>query len=268
VAIVGTLLADRYRVVRPIARGAVATVYLAFDRFGTPYALKVFPKGMDARAEREWRVGKALHHENINPVLERFVVAEHPAVLLAYAPGERLSDWRLAHPRRPFLPVFRQLLEALAHMHHEGLVHRDVKPENLVVSESGTARLIDFDLSGPQNEKLARLRLGTLAYLSPEETRGAPPTPASDVYSAGIVLYWGLFGELPFVGSPREVIEAHQSRLPTPPPGAAVSPALWNYLMKLLAKDPRSRYPDALAALNDLPPEGEASGGRPRADGA
>ncbi len=267
-AIVGTLLAGGYRVVRPIARGAVATVYLAFDRFGTPYALKVFPKGMEARAEREWRVGRALEHENVNPVLERFVVADHPAVLLAYAPGERLSDWRLARPGRPFLPVFRQLLEALGHMHRQGLVHRDVKPENLVVSESGTARLIDFDLSGPQQEPLARVRLGTLAYLSPEETRGAAPSPASDVYSAGVVLYWGLFGELPFVGSPREVVLAHRNLPPRPPEGQAVSPALWRYLERLLAKDPGDRYPDAIAALKDLPPAGDLPGGRRLENGA
>ena len=254
-AIVGALLANRYRVVRPIARGAIATVYLAFDRFGTPYALKVFPKGRDARAIREWRVGRSLNHPNINPVLERFAIEDHPALLLAYAPGERLSDWRLAFPRRPFLPVFRQLLEALAHMHHRGLVHRDVKPENVVVSKSGNARLIDFDLSGPEDERLARVRLGTLAYLSPEETYGAPPTPASDVYSAGILLYWGLFGELPFVGSPMEVLRAHREEPPRPPRGATLPHRLWAYLERLLAKDPKARYANALEALKDLPSE-------------
>ncbi len=258
---VGATLPGGYRVVRPLARGAVATVYLAFDRRGTPYALKVFPKGMDARADREWRVGRGLNHPHVNPVLERLTVAERPAVLLAYAPGARLSDWRLAHPDRPFLPVFRQLLSALAHLHQKGLVHRDVKPENLLVSERGVARLIDFDLSGPKNERLARARLGTLAYLSPEETRGAPPSPASDVYSAGIVLYWGLFGELPFVGSPREVIEAHRHAEVRPPEGAAPPAELWAYLTRLLAKDPKKRYPDARTALKALPPE-ETSGGR------
>jgi len=256
--VVGSWLAGRYRVVRPIARGAVATVYLAFDRFGTPYALKVFPKGMDARADREWRVGKELNHGNVNRVLGRFELAGHPAVLLDYAPGERLSDWRMLHPERPFLPVFRQMLSALEHMHQKGLVHRDVKPENLVVSESGTARLIDFDLSGPTSERLARIRLGTLAYLSPEETRGHPPTPASDVYSAGVVLYWGLFGELPFVGNPKEVVEAHRHLLPKPPEGFEPEPKLWNYLKRLLAKDPSERFPDAGAALKALPSE-EAS---------
>ncbi|HFB39418.1 MAG TPA: serine/threonine protein kinase [Oceanithermus sp.] len=264
-AIVGTLLQGRYRVVRPIARGAVATVYLAFDRFGTPYALKVFPKGLDARADREWRVGRALDHPNVNPVLERVEVAGHPAVLLAYAPGERLSDWKEAYPDAPFLPVFRQLLSALAHLHERGLVHRDVKPENLVISKSGAARLIDFDLSGPASERIARLRLGTLAYFSPEETYGRPPTPASDVYAAGVVLYWGLFGELPFVGPPGEVLRAHREAPPLPPPGEKPPAALWAYLERMLAKRPEERFPNAGEALKALPPEPEAPGAGHRA---
>ncbi len=254
-AIVGALLKGRYRVVRPIARGAVATVYLAFDRFGTPYALKVFPKGLDARADREWRVGRALSHPNVNPVLERMEVAGHPAVLLAYAPGERLSDWRNAYPKAPFLPVFRQLLAALAHLHAQGLVHRDVKPENLVINKSGAARLIDFDLSGPRNERIVRLRLGTLAYLSPEETYGRAPSPASDVYAAGVVLYWGLFGELPFVGPPREVLKAHREAPVPRPPTLDPESTLWAYLERMLAKRPEDRFPDAGSALKALPLE-------------
>ena len=259
-AIVGALLKGRYRVVRPIARGAAATVYLAFDRFGTPYALKVFPEGLVARADREWQVGKRLHHPNVNPVLERVEVAGRPAVLLAYAPGDRLSDWRENHPRTPFLPIFRQLLGALAHLHAQGIVHRDVKPENLVVSKSGTARLIDFDLSGPRQERIGRIRLGTLAYLSPEETHGHPPTPASDVYAAGVLLYWGLFGELPFVGSPEEVLRAHRELPPPRPPSVHPENAFWQYLERLMAKRPEDRFPDAGAALKALPPERLAPG--------
>ncbi len=253
VAIVGAVIEGRYRVIRPIARGAVSTVYLAFDRYGTPYALKVFPAGYHRRAEREWRVGRALSHPNVNRALHYLAVEGRPAVLLAYAPGERLSDWREAHEGADFLPVFRQLLAALAHLHGRGLVHRDVKPENLIVAESGTARLIDFDLSGPVDEPLPRLRLGTLGYLAPEETRGVRPTPASDVYAAGVVLYWGLFGELPFLGSPAEVIRAHRERAPEPPPGVRPDPALWAYLERTLAKDPAARFQNAGEALAALP---------------
>ncbi len=262
VAIVGAVIEGRYRVIRPIARGAVSTVYLAFDRYGTPYALKVFPAGYTARAEREWRIGQRLTHPNVNPVLARLDVEGRPAVLLAYAPGDRLSDWREAHPEADFLPVFRQLLSALAHLHQRGVVHRDVKPENLIVAQSGAARLIDFDLSGPVEERLPRLRLGTLGYLSPEEAGGGTPTPASDVYAAGVVLFWGLFGELPFVGSPAEVVRAHRERMPEPPPGARTDPALWHYLTRILAKAPTERFRDAGEALAALPDKA-GSGGEP-----
>ena len=251
-AIVGAVLLDRYRIIRPIARGSLATVYLCFDRHGTPYALKVFPRGRSDRADREWKIGQQLSHPNVNEVLARLEVEDHPAVLLSYAPGERLSDWRAARPDADFIPVFRQMLLALSHLHQRGIVHRDVKPENLIVAPSGQARLIDFDLSGPVDERLRRLRVGTLGYLSPEETLGEPPTPASDVYSAGVVLYWGIFGELPFVGSPAEVIFAHRKTPPEPPPGSEVHAGLWEYLRKLLAKDPSERYPDAGSALNAL----------------
>ncbi len=142
------------------------------------------------------------------------------------------------------------MLAALAHLHERGFVHRDVKPENLIVDESGTARLIDFDLSGPEDEPTGRLRLGTIAYIAPEQVRGEKVTPASDLYAAGVILYWGLTGELPFVGDPRAVMNHHlHSPLPDSESGDA---ALDAFLKRLVAKDPAARYPSATAALVDF----------------
>ncbi len=258
VGLAGITLEGRYKVIRPIARGALATVYLAFDVHGQPYALKVFPEGYEGRADREWKVGQQLSHPHINPVLARLSVphdgSENPAVLLAFAPGARFSEWRKDHPSK-VLQVFQQLLEALAHMHSRNLVHRDVKPDNLVVDGTGQARLVDFDLSGPTSERFAqRLRLGTIAYLAPEQIRGQPPTPASDVYSAGILLYWALSGELPFVGEPAKVMNAHLREMPppllaAPDTGLQITPGLQNYLNRLISKDLAQRYANALEAL-------------------
>jgi serine/threonine protein kinase len=261
VGLAGITLEGRYKVIRPIARGALATVYLAFDVHGTPYALKVFPKGFEGRADREWKVGKQLKHPRINPVLARLSVPhdgiENPAVLLAYAPGSRLSEWRKDHPNQ-VLGVFRQLLEALAHMHSRNLVHRDVKPDNLMVDGTGEARLVDFDLSGPQSERFShRVRLGTIAYIAPEQIRGQSPTPASDMYSAGILLYWAIMSELPFVGEPVEVMNAHLKL--SPPPLVAASDTglittveLQEYVHRLMAKDVSERYTSAIEALRDF----------------
>lgn len=93
VSLAGKVLLNRYRVVRPLGQGALATVYLAFDRFGTPYALKVFPRGAEARRNREFWVGRQLSHPNLNPVLESLDLEEGPALLLAYAPGEEMGRW-------------------------------------------------------------------------------------------------------------------------------------------------------------------------------
>lgn len=261
VGLAGITLEGRYKVIRPIARGALATVYLAFDVHGTPYALKVFPKGFEGRADREWKVGHQLKHPHINPVLARLSVAydgiEQPAVLLAFAPGTRLSEWRKDNPNK-VLGVFQHLLEALAHMHSRNLVHRDVKPDNLVVDGTGDARLVDFDLSGPQSERFSqKVRLGTIAYIAPEQIRGQSPTPASDMYSAGILLYWALAGELPFVGEPVEVMNAHLNEIPPPLIAApdtslSITAELQSYLNRLISKDVSKRYADAVEALRDL----------------
>lgn len=260
-SLAGATLEGRYKVIRPIARGALATVYLAFDIHGTPYALKVFPSGYEGRADREWKVGQLLQHPRINPVLGRLSVpldgVEQPAVLLGFAPGARLSEWRRDHPTQ-VLSVFEQLLEALAHVHQQGIVHRDVKPDNLVVDGTGEARLVDFDLSGPSNERFSqKVRLGTIGYIAPEQIRGQAPSPASDLYSAGVLLFWLLAGELPYSGEPEEVMEAHL-KAPVPPLEAdeatklSVTPELRAFMERLMAKDPAQRYANAREALEDF----------------
>ncbi|WP_234553705.1 serine/threonine-protein kinase [Thermus caliditerrae] len=253
VSLAGKTLRQRYRVVRPLGQGALATVYLAFDRFGTPYALKLFPKGAEARRNREFWVGQRLAHPNLNPVLESLDLDEGPALLLAYAPGEEMGRWMLRRPgRERALFVFRQLLQALAHMHGKGLVHRDVKPENIIVAGTDEARLVDFDLSGPALEAFKKpLRVGTLPYLAPEQVLGQSPGPEADVYAAGVILYWILAGEHPFVGEPEEVLLGHLRGEVPPIPG--LEAPVEAFLRRLLAKRPEERFPSAEAALEALP---------------
>jgi eukaryotic-like serine/threonine-protein kinase len=260
VNLAGLELEGRYKVVRPIARGALATVYLAYDT-NTPLALKVFPPGFEGRAEREWKVGQVLNHPRINPVLGRLTVPhdqiDHPAVLLAYAPGARLYEWRKQYPTQ-VIAVFKQLLEALAYMHDQGLVHRDIKPDNLVVDSVGDAKLVDFDLSGPASEPFTqKVRLGTIAYIAPEQVRGESPTAAADIYSAGVLLYWCLRGQLPFEGKPKEVLQAHLNEpLPklvvAPETGLKASPVIQFFLERLMHKDPEKRPPNGTVALEEF----------------
>ncbi|APD09386.1 MULTISPECIES: serine/threonine-protein kinase [Thermus] len=253
VSLTGKVLLEKYRVIRLLGQGALASVFLAFDRFGTPYALKVFPKGAEARRDRELWVGQRLSHPNINPVLEALDLEEGPALLLAYAPGEEMGRWMLRRPeRKRALLVFRQLLSALAHMHERGLVHRDVKPENIIVAGTDEARLVDFDLSGPALEAFKKpLRVGTLPYLAPEQVLGQSPGPEADVYAAGVILYWILAGEHPFVGAPEEVLWGHLKGAIPPIPG--LEPEQEAFLGRLLAKQPAKRFPTAKEALEVFP---------------
>jgi serine/threonine protein kinase len=262
VSLPGTTLLGRYRVIKTLGHGATATVYLAVDAEARPKALKVFPKGLEGRAEREWKVGQALRHPHINAVLDKLEVNHqapfpNPALLLSFAPGQWLLDWCEHHPDKVWL-VFGQLLEALAHMHRQGFVHRDIKPENCIVDGGHHLRLIDFDLSGPSGEKFSqRLRVGTTAYLSPEQIRGLSPTPAADVYSFGVCLYWGLAGELPYSGNPSEVMKAHLEQpvptlLPRPETGLSQTPKLQSFLERLMAKDPSQRFMDGGEALEEF----------------
>jgi eukaryotic-like serine/threonine-protein kinase len=260
VGIPGTVLLERYRIVRPFARGGSSVVYLAFDPHGAPYAVKLYPPHLASRADREYLVGHGLNHPHLNPVLERVTVDGQPGVLVPFAPGERLSDFVAHHGPKRFLEAFTQTLEALAYLHAKGLVHRDLKPENLIVAPGLNSalevKLIDYDLSGPTGEVFReRVAPGTVGYISPEAARGLPLTPSADLYSAGVLLYWGITGQLPFDGSPQEVVRDHISR-PVPHPrdlrDDPFDHPLDGIALRLLAKTPNERYANAPSVLEAI----------------
>ncbi len=254
--VIGTRFGDGFQVLREIGRGALARVYLASD--GTQVkAVKLVPPEHGERAERELDIGRDLHHPHLNPVEEGIVLAGSPGVIMPFVPGVRLGRYLAASPGRDaFLDVLQGVLEGLAHLHAMGVVHRDVKPENILVDRAGHARLLDFDLAVRLGDPQPRAVAGTVAYLSPEQSRGEAPTPAADLYGAGILLYWGLTGQVPFTGSVAEVIEAHRSE--EPPPPSSVDPALAPFdglLRDLLAKSASARSAGARevgAALREL----------------
>ncbi|WP_027482045.1 serine/threonine-protein kinase [Deinococcus pimensis] len=199
----GTLVEGRYRLVRPLGHGASSVVYFAVGSDGLPYAVKLFPPHLAARAEREYFNASGLSHPRIGQVFQQVEVQGRPALILSFARGRVLFERYARRPaltfeRKPFLLTIVHLLDALAFIHAHGIVHRDVKPENLIVDGDGSAKLVDFDLSGPADETFGTpLRIGTMAFQSPEAARGEPLSAESDLYGAGVLLYWGLHGELP-----------------------------------------------------------------------
>lgn len=252
--VIGKRTEDGLQILREIGKGALARVYLVSDG-RVAKALKLFPVEHRARAERELEVGHRLDHPHLNPVEAGVEVDGYPGVVMPFVRGERLGRWLGSGVERDaFLRTLRGVLEGLHYLHGLGVVHRDVKPENILVEPSGHAWLVDFDLSvrlGSEHQRPALA--GTVAYLSPEQTRGRPVAPATDLYAVGIILYRGLTGEVPFTGSVAEVIDAHRTGVPRP--ASSLDPSLAPFeplLDRLLAKDLHDRYASAAEVLDAL----------------
>ncbi|HKI57657.1 MAG TPA: serine/threonine-protein kinase [Trueperaceae bacterium] len=252
--VIGTRFGDGLQVLREIGKGAVARVYLVSDG-RLAKAAKLFPPEHRPRAERELAIGRALDHPHLNPVESQVEVGGYPGVLMPFVAGERLGRWLAAGPARAaFLRTMQGVVDGVRYLHDAGVVHRDIKPENILVGRGGHARLVDFDLAVRTGEPKPRATLaGTVAYLSPEQARGEAVTPASDLYALGVILYWGLTGELPFTGTVGEVMAAH--RRDAAPTASRLDPSLARFdplLWRLLAKDPAERYASAADVLEVL----------------
>lgn len=231
-SLAGTRLADRYTLIRPLGQGASSLVYVALGDDGEAYTVKLFAPPLLNHAEREARM--QVRGPHLAEVMTLSEVAGQLAVVLRFTKGTELFGRYRFRPaalreRPAFVQTLSDVLEGLAAMHAGGWLHRDVKAANILVQKSGAATLLDYDLSGPIGETFAApLRIGTAAFQSPEAGRGEVLGPQSDLYSVGVLLYWGLMGELPAEGQPE--------------PGAGPLAELCSRLLEL---DPAKRPSDA-----------------------
>ena len=179
--------------------------------------------------------------------------------------GRTLKD--LVRERGPLPPdvavaVIEQILRALGYAHKRGIVHRDVKPQNVIIDEEGQAKVADFGIARAGDSEMTETGtiIGTVQYLSPEQAQGQPVDRRSDLYSAGVVLYELLTGRVPFDGESAVSIAIKQINERPVPPGAArpgIPPALEAVVMRALEKDPARRFQSAeefIAALRGRPP--------------
>src|SRR5438105_1078305 len=246
-------------------------VYLAEDlRLHRQVALKMLRGGGDEGARlrllREARVASALNHPNIAVIYEIDEVeaegGKRSFIAMEYVPGQTLSEFARGHPLDvpEAVALVRQVAEALAEAHDRGIVHRDVKSSNVMVTESRRVKVLDFGLAqysprtddtastwsrAPEDAASSRGLIGTVAYMSPEQALGRELDPRTDIFSLGVVFYELLTGGLPFPGQNAvQVIDGilHQEPAPAVPRGSGGSPDLQRVLHRMLAKDREERY--------------------------
>ena len=243
-----------YRLIRLLGHGGFADVYLGEHIYlGTQAAIKVLDTQLTSdeieQFRQEARTIAQLEHLHIVRVLDFGVEEQRPFLVMTYAPNGSL---RQHYPRGTRLPLekivhyIRQIATALQYAHDKKLIHRDVKPENMLLRHHEEVLLSDFGLAivtQSSSHEQARDISGTIAYMAPEQARGKP-RPASDQYALGIVVYEWLCGARPFEGSYQEIAVQH---VLTPPPPLrekhpTISSALEGVVMKALAKDPHQRF--------------------------
>src|SRR2546425_2298735 len=254
-------------VVRKLGTGGMANVYLAEDQeLGRRVAIKMLDErhaGDEQFVERFRREAKnaaGLSHPNIVSIYDRGEAQGTYYIAMEYLDGTTLKELIVTRGQTPIavaIDYTRQILAAVGFAHRHGIVHRDIKPHNVIVATDGRVKVTDFGIarSGASQMTETGSIIGTAQYLSPEQARGAPVDPRSDLYSLGIVLYEMLTGKVPFTGdAPVEIAMKHLSAIPEPPskirPG--VPHDLDAVVMRALAKEPEQRYGSAEEMDADL----------------
>ena len=266
----------QYKILERIGAGGMGEVYRARDtRLGRTVAIKVLPAAVAGDHERrdrflrEAQAAAALSHPNIAALFEIGDDQDHLFLVFEFVPGDSLRAviaGRPLNPRRA-LHLAAQVADALADAHAAGIVHRDIKPDNIVVTPKGNAKVLDFGLAkwtagGAARDEAATLvetaagsRFGTVAYMSPEQALGEPVDHRTDIFSFGIVLYEMLTGALPFRGATPTAmtLQIVQSEAAAPSTvNASVPRDLDAIVARALAKKPDDRYDSAAMIAADL----------------
>jgi serine/threonine protein kinase len=265
--LLNTLFDGRYRIVRKLGTGGMANVYLAEDEvLGRRVAIKILNDrhaGDDQFVERFRREAKnaaSLSHPNIVSIYDRGEAEGTYYIAMEYLDGRSLKELIVARGPAPIhlaIDYARQILAAIRFAHRHGIVHRDIKPHNVLVDGEGRLKVTDFGIAraGVSQMTEAGSIIGTAQYLSPEQAKGAPVDQTSDLYSVGVVLYELLTGVVPFSGdTPVEIAMKHLSTVPEAPSTkrADVPRDLDLVVMRALAKDPSERYQSAEEMDADL----------------
>lgn len=262
----GQLIHRRYRLDCRLAQGGMGEVWKGYDiQLGRPVAIKALRTDTEnqesklRRLRAEARNSANLAHPNIAALFEYY---EHDGIgfiIMEYVPSKSLADIyrELDGPMdaTELLPILTQTARGLFVAHSHGVIHRDVKPANIMVSDNGEVKITDFGVSYSTNQGQITqegMVVGTAQYISPEQAQGLKATPQSDIYSLGVVAYEGLCGHRPFTGAtPVDIAAAHVNN-PVPPLPANIDVQLSQFVMSMLSKDPQDRPKDALVVAKIL----------------
>ena len=263
--LINTLFDGRYRIIRKLGSGGMANVYLAEDEeLGRRVAIKLLndryanDELFIERFRREAKSAAGLSHPNIVSIYDRGEAEGTYYIAMEVIEGRSLKELILTRGPLPItaaLTFAREILDALRFAHRHGIIHRDIKPHNILIGER--LKVTDFGIAraGTSQMTEAGSIMGTAQYLSPEQARGAPVAAASDLYSVGIVLYEMLTGKVPFTGdSPIEIAMKHLNDPPKPPSRIRpeIPEELDQVVLRALAKQPEQRYQTAEEFSEDL----------------
>ncbi len=280
----GRVIAQRYQILDTIGKGGMAIVYRAIDtRTGHSVAIKVLRPEFNQdeeflnRFQREAEAASKVSHHNIVNLLDVGMDGDSRYLVMEYVQGKTLKEVIRQKGKLPYTTAGQiaiRILSALQHTHRNGIIHRDIKPQNILVQSEGHIKVADFGIARMANSSTLTKGdsvMGSVHYFSPEQAAGENVAETSDIYSVGVVLYEMLTGQVPFDGdSPVAVAMQHLHNTPRPISELSpeVPPAVNHVVMVAMEKEPRYRYQSALEMATDLKKalEGKADLSDPKSD--
>lgn len=262
------VIANRYEVVSHIGQGGMADVFLAVDTIlNRQVAIKILRADLSTdaisilRFEREAQAAAALAHPNIVEIYDVGDYKGHHYIVMEFVSGKTLKQ--VIRSRGPLvneeaIDIMKQLCSAVAEAHTRGIIHRDIKPQNVIVKSDGSVKILDFGIAtakGSMQLTQANNVMGSVHYLAPELAKGESASPQSDIYALGIVLYEMLSGDVPFKADQAVQIALKHMREPMPDirqMNSSVPQSIANIITRATAKNPNERYRSAREMLADV----------------